>query len=131
MASTSTPKILLVDSDPQFIYLMKRYVDNCGFILILAGWSANIIDLVVKEKPNLIFISVSHPEADSPGLMRTLKSSSSTSNIQIVLCIASEAVLQDWMLISYECLIQPVMYSDFIRIVSEAGLDINGQKGSL
>lgn len=131
MVTTSIPKILLVDSDPQFIYLMKRYVDNCGFFLILAGWSANIIELVENEKPNLIFISVSHPEADSSRLLQTLKSNSSTSNIQIVLCTASEAVLQDWMLVSYECLIQPVMYSDFVRIISEAGLNSNGQKDRL
>ena len=131
MVTTSPSKILLVDNDPQFIYLMKRYVDNCGFMLILADWSANIIALVEKEEPRIVFMSVSHPEADYSGLLRTLKSRPSTSKIPVILCSASEAALHDWMLESDECLIQPIMYTDFIRIISEAGLDIHGPEGCL
>jgi CheY-like chemotaxis protein len=128
MATTSAVKILLINSDPQFVYLMKRYVDNCGFNLILAERSADIIDLVEKELPGLIFVSISHPEADYSGLLQALKSRPSISKIPVVLCSASEVVLQDWMLESYECLIQPIMYADFVRIISEAGLEDHVQK---
>jgi chemotaxis family two-component system response regulator PixH len=131
MVTISPSKILLVDNDPQFIYLMKRYVDNCGFNLVLADWSANIIALVEKERPRIVFMSVSQPEVDYSGLLRTLKSNPSTSKIPVIFCSTSEAALQDWMLEPDECLIQPIMYTDFIRIISEAGLDIHGPEGCL
>jgi CheY-like chemotaxis protein len=129
MVTNLPAKIMLVDSDPQFVYLMQRYADNCGFILILAGWPGNLVELVEKEKPRIIFMSVSHPEAHYSGLLQTLKSRQSTSKIPVVLCSASEAVMEDWMLESYECLIQPIMFTDFVRIISEAGLEFHRTKG--
>jgi CheY-like chemotaxis protein len=131
MTSSTPAKILLFDSDPQFTYLMKRYVDNCGFRLVLAGQSANIVDLVEKEKPSLIFLNVSRAEVDYSHLFHELRSRPSTSKISIILCSASEVLQQDWMLEADECLIQPIMYTDFIRIVSESGLIVQGEKGCL
>jgi CheY-like chemotaxis protein len=131
MVTSSLSTIFLIDADPQFVYLMNRYVENCGFVLILAERSANIIDLVEKTKPAIIFMNVRQPESDYSDLLRTLKSKTSTAKIPVVLCSASETTMRDWMLESDECLIQPIMYTDFIRVISEAGLDVHVQKGCL
>jgi CheY-like chemotaxis protein len=124
MITSSFSTILLIDADPQFVYLMKRYVDNCGLILILADRSANILDLVEKEKPSIIFISVYQSATDYSDYLRTLKARVATSKIPVVLCSASEAALQDWLYEADAYLIQPIMYTDFTRVISEVGLDI-------
>jgi CheY-like chemotaxis protein len=129
MANSLLSKILLIDSEPQFVYLMKRYADYAGCLLIQTELITDIVDLVEKENPSIIFLSISHTETDYSGLLQMLKSRVSTMKIPIVVCSSSDVAQQDWTHEVDACLIQPIMYSDFTRIISELGLEIMAQKG--
>ena len=124
MAASPLSKILLIDSEPQFVYLIKRYADYCGCLMVQAEWTSDISDLVASEKPSIIFLRISRPELDYSGQLRSLKSGISTMKIPIVVCSSSDVALQDWTHEADACLVQPIMFTDFTRIISEVGLDI-------
>jgi CheY-like chemotaxis protein len=120
--SDHTPIILLVDDDPQFIYLMQRYVTTSGCRLISASEEIDAITLAQQAQPALVLLGVKLPNMSSQQILRTLKSAPATSHIPIVLCSTLETPLYDWEEEADARLLKPILIDDFLTTLVSLGI---------
>lgn len=82
-------KILLVDNDVDFIDLNKAVLENNGFEVVVAYSSAEGIDRVRFEQPDLIVLDLMMEKHDSGfGFARALKADPTSKNIPILMLTA-------------------------------------------
>ena len=82
-------KILLVDNDIDFIDLNKAVLENSGFEVIVAYSSAEGLDRVRFEQPDLIVLDLMMEKHDSGfGFAKAMKADPTTKNIPILMLTA-------------------------------------------
>jgi CheY-like chemotaxis protein len=81
-------KILLVDDDIIQQKLVKAIVAPAGFELITALNGQQGIEMVKKEKPDLILMDVMMPEMDGYTAVSVLKADSETKDIPVIMVTA-------------------------------------------
>jgi CheY-like chemotaxis protein len=126
MTNPHIPVILLVSRDRQLAYLIQRYTGNCGCKLIQTEYGINIFREIKKNHPDVILLDISQANADGRQALRELKAKAGTRFIPIILCATSEL---DWLDCEAEGgLLQPILFSDFINAIVEAGIQIPKNK---
>ena len=58
----SRPKLLLVENDPYFIYLLKLYAEQSGFSVVNTSSGSGVFALAQQEQPAVIVL-----ESELPG----------------------------------------------------------------
>jgi len=82
-------KILLVDNDVDFIDLNKAVLENSGFDVVVAYSSAEGLDRVRFEQPDLIVLDLMMEKHDSGfGFAKAMKADPTTKNIPILMLTA-------------------------------------------
>lgn len=82
-------KILLVDNDVDFIDLNKAVLENSGFDVVVAYSSAEGLDRVRFEQPDLIVLDLMMEKHDSGfGFAKALKADPTSKNIPILMLTA-------------------------------------------
>ena len=82
-------KILLVDNDVDFIDLNKAVLENSGFDVVVAYSSAEGLDRVRFEQPDLIVLYLMMEKHDSCfGFAKAMKADPTTKNIPILMLTA-------------------------------------------
>ena len=77
-------KILIIDDDPVIVkYLMAIFSDN-GYATCSAGSSMEGLDLVKKEKPDLICLDIQMPGEWGPRFYRKLRKDKEVKDIPII-----------------------------------------------
>ncbi len=122
MAESLPPKILLVEDDPQFVYLLKRYAGKSGCQLLWAEQPGAAVAVAQQEQPDLVILDMLYPEANGGQVLRALAADPTTRHIPVVLCSSSEAALQGWKEEADGHLLKPVLYDDFINLLVETGV---------
>jgi CheY-like chemotaxis protein len=118
----SDPLILLVDDDPQFIYLMQRYAGTSGCRLISASGENQAIALAQQTQPALVIVGVMLAGVSGQTILRTLKSAPATCHIPIVLCSTLETPLYDWEEEADARLLKPILVDDFLATLVSMGI---------
>ena len=72
MAKTSK-KILIVEDDKSFLWIIKQSFENEGFSVISAQDGEEGLEVAVKEKPDLILLDILMPKMDGITMARKLK----------------------------------------------------------
>ena len=113
MAQQPAPVILLIDEDPSFVYLIKRYGQRCACTVLSAPTLAAARPLIDDAQPALLAVHVTPPALAGLGVLLALKADAATRQIPVLACGAitdaagaSEAGADYW-------LSKPVMYDDF------------------
>jgi len=89
-------KILLIDDDPDFNLLVRRYLEKQGFEVESAFNGKQGLEKVYADPPDLIILDVMMPEIDGYTVCSELKNNNSYSNIPIVLLTSvAESVTSD------------------------------------
>ena len=82
-------KILLVDNDVDFIDLNKAVLENSGFDVVVAYSSAEGLDRVRFEQPDLIVLDIMMEKHDSGfGFAKAMKADPTSKNIPILMLTA-------------------------------------------
>lgn len=82
-------KILLVDNDVDFIDLNKAVLENSGFDVVVAYSSAEGLDRVRFEQPDLIVLDLMMEKHDSGfGFAKAMKADPTSKNIPILMLTA-------------------------------------------
>lgn len=82
-------KILLVDNDVDFIDLNKAVLENSGFDVVVAYSSAEGLDRVRFEQPDLIVLDLMMEKHDSGfGFAKAMKADPTAKNIPILMLTA-------------------------------------------
>jgi CheY-like chemotaxis protein len=81
-------KILVVDDQPINVQLLKRKLEREGLVLIPAYSGLEAIDLVSREKPDLILLDVMMPDMDGIEVCQRLQAQEETRSIPIIFITA-------------------------------------------
>lgn len=81
-------RILIVDDEPDFSMILKKYLEKEGFEAELAYDGAEGLAKVRSNPPDAIVLDVMMPEIDGYKVCSTLKSDDKYSDIPIVLLTA-------------------------------------------
>lgn len=115
----SVPKIMLVEDDPQFVYLMQRYAASSGCQLIHADPPGATLQSARQEHPDLILFDMAPGASESCAVLAAFKADEATRGVPLYLCSANEAVLHQWQHQADGCLLKPVMYEDFLAVLAQ------------
>lgn len=67
-----SPKILLIDDDPEVVAGMTAYLDMMGIEVITASAVFEIPFLIGREKPDLVLLDMSLPLLDGAQILQSL-----------------------------------------------------------
>ena len=111
--------VLLIDSDPAFGYLIRRYAERSGHAFARSD-GATALSTATSLGPAVIVIGV--PAPASWALLRALRAEGRTRAIPLVLCSALVDQERAWHEGASACLAKPVMYDDFLAALVSAGV---------
>src|SRR5262245_52817108 len=90
MSTSTHPTVLIVEDDPQSVYLLQRYLRSTGCRVVSTSLGEEALALAQQEKPTAIVLDIALPGMNGWEVLRALRSNVSTSNIPVVLCSALE-----------------------------------------
>jgi two-component system cell cycle response regulator len=83
--------ILVVDDAPEIVRLVTKIFEARGHRLIAGRDGQEALDLVAKDRPDLIILDLDLPRVDGFEVCRRLKSDAATKAIPIVMMTAAHA----------------------------------------
>lgn len=118
------PTVVIIGEDPEFVYLMQRYVSQGGYHTCVVRPNPFTLDAVRQEGPVCILVDVESPRAKGWDVLQMLKADPDTRDIPVVIC--------SWLDEEARCLEEgatahmrkPVMYDDVLSTLAEAGLSM-------
>lgn len=84
-------KILIVDDEPYMRILMEQALEDFidkGVIIFTAENGIKALEIIKKEKPDLVFLDVMMPEMDGYDVCSNIKKDAEFKNIYIILLTA-------------------------------------------
>ncbi|HCJ66438.1 MAG TPA: two-component system response regulator [Elusimicrobia bacterium] len=78
-------KILVVDDSPPVRSFIGYHLKQYGFEIIYAEDGLEVLTLLKKEKPDLIFLDINLPKMNGYVLCRKIKTEERTKNIPVIL----------------------------------------------
>ncbi|MEW6439752.1 MAG: response regulator [bacterium] len=81
-------RILVVDDEPDFVAIVKKYLEKEGFQVEVAYDGVEGLKKVQESPPDAIVLDVMMPEKDGYAVCQELKNSDKYKNIPIVLLTA-------------------------------------------
>jgi CheY-like chemotaxis protein len=120
----NSPQIMLVEDNPQFLYLMQRYAQSAGCRLMHVADCAHLLAAAAAEQPDLILLDlgVAGVDGESRGVLAGLKQDPATHRIPVYLCSASELAARGLEEYADGLLLKPVMYDDFEAALASAAI---------
>jgi threonine synthase len=85
------PRIAIVDDEPQVRRLIRRILQSQGnYTLFEAADGKSAIEMILKERPNLVILDLMMPEVDGFTVMETMQAHKETCDIPIIVITAKE-----------------------------------------
>ena len=84
----AAPSILVVDDQPINVQLLKRKLERSGLRVVAASNGVEALDLVLREKPELILLDVMMPDMDGIEVCQRLQESEATRGIPVIFITA-------------------------------------------
>lgn len=130
MPNKPFPTIVLVEDDPQAVYLLQRYVDCMGGRLLHTRLFEKALTLATQENPDVIFIDLILPGTSGWEVLEGLRANSRLQTIPVVICSCLPARSQS-LAADAEFLQKPILYEDFLLTLNKLGLNPLDQEKSL
>lgn len=87
-------KLLLIDDDPNLIFLVKDYLELRGYEVITAGNGREALKILEREIPNMIICDVMMPEIDGYSFVKRVRENLRTNWVP-VLFLSAKGQSQD------------------------------------
>lgn len=84
-----TKTILIVDDEEDLVKVTMFRLKSMGYNVIIGGNGQDAIDMIGKERPDLVLLDLRLPVMDGIEVCRKVKSDDNTKDIPIVLFTAS------------------------------------------
>ena len=82
------PKILVIDDQPINVQLLKRKLEREGLLVVTAFNGAEGLELIQREKPDLILLDVMMPDMDGIEICQRLQADEQTRAIPVIFITA-------------------------------------------
>jgi threonine synthase len=90
------PRIVVVDDSPEARRLIRRILQSQGdFEIFEATNGVEAIELVNKERPDLVILDLMMPEVDGFAVLDVLRSKPETANIPVIVATAKELTVDE------------------------------------
>ncbi len=93
--NTTSPRILIVDDEPDALELMCSIVETAGFKPLRAHGGQEGIDITEKEHPDAIILDLMMPNVSGYDVLTTIKSKTGTKDIPVIICTAKDIISDD------------------------------------
>lgn len=80
-----SPKVLVVDDDPDIRALVTGLVQLCGGEVAEMGSGGNLCELALQESPDLIILDVMLPDCSGFDLLQALRTDERTGHIPVIM----------------------------------------------
>ena len=77
-------KVLAVDDDPDFLWMLKQLLTTTDYALITAQSGSEAVELFKKENPTIVITDMVMPEIDGPALCRLIRESGAGRQVYIL-----------------------------------------------
>lgn len=95
------PRIAIIDDEPDVRRLIRRILQSQGnYTLFEAENGRSGVELVMREKPNLIVLDLMMPDMDGFSVMNALQQNQTTKDIPIIVVTAKELTPQEKAMLS-------------------------------
>ena len=121
-APASSPRIILIEDDPGFTYLVHRYVQRSGCRIITTKPDEAALALIQRTQPAVIVLDMASHSQTSLEMLSALKNDLSTSEIPVVVCSELEQEARSLEIGAEVYLSKPVMYYDFLTALADTGV---------
>jgi CheY-like chemotaxis protein len=118
----SRPKLLLVENDPYFIYLLKLYAEQSGFSVVNTSSGSGVFALAQQEQPAVIVLESELPEVTGWEILTHLRSEPCTRQIPVVMCLWHDSQHRADMTPFEALLHKPMQFDDFILALRDIGV---------
>ena len=81
-------KILVVDDEEHIVMILKDSLEFSGFQVVTAYDGLEALEVVARERPDLIVLDIGMPKMDGWGVCRQLKSNPKTKDIPVIILTA-------------------------------------------
>ena len=122
MDPESQASILVVGYDANFCYLLRSYIRRSAYPSAFTQPRDNVIEIAQREHPVLIILDVDLPEMQGWEILHALKTEHSTCAIPVVICSWLDEQERGKLEKADAYLRMPILFSDFLRILSIVGL---------
>ncbi|MFA5021503.1 MAG: response regulator [Patescibacteria group bacterium] len=78
-------KILLVEDDRDLLFLMNKKLADEGFKVIKAETGQEALDILEKEKPDLVLLDILLPDIDGLTILNEIASHAETKDIPVII----------------------------------------------
>lgn len=118
--------LLLAATDPNSIYLLRRYAEECGFSMVNTSRSQEVLALARQVEPAAIILEIGPPGVMDWGVLKRLRAEESTRCVPVMVYSWSGEELDEHAEGVTGYLRHPLLYSDFVAALEEAGVYPSG-----
>ena len=117
-------RIMIVDDTPDFLALVAMLLENENYRASMRSTGEGTIQLIKKQKPDLVILDVMLPDIDGIDVLRMLKEDPETKTIPVIVSTAaSDRVRQEKQFLEaagVEVLEKPFELDDLLHAVQKA-----------
>jgi two-component system alkaline phosphatase synthesis response regulator PhoP len=84
----SKPRILVVDDDPAVVRLMRSYLEQAGYEVLVAEEGNTAWMLIRKERPDLVLLDLMLPGRDGWEITRLMRADAGVAHIPVIMLTA-------------------------------------------
>lgn len=89
-------RVLIVDDSPTIVALMRKFLQQNGYITLEAGDAEKGIEMALSERPDLIFLDIVLPGMNGFAALRALRRDPITREIPIVMISGNEQATEQF-----------------------------------
>lgn len=85
-------KVLVVDDEQKIVRIVRAYLERDGYYVLTAADGRSALDLVRRERPDLMILDLMLPEVSGWDVCRAVRADPSTAHLPIVMLTARDEV---------------------------------------
>lgn len=89
-------RILIVDDSPTIVALLRKFLQQSGYITLEAGDAEKGVELARAERPDMIFLDIVLPGMNGFAALRTLRRDPATREIPVVMISGNEQATEQF-----------------------------------
>lgn len=78
-------KILIIEDNPSSIYYIRRFLENAGYLTVIAEGGFSGLEKARTEQPDLILLDIMLPDMDGHKVCRMIKKNRALQHIPIAM----------------------------------------------
>jgi DNA-binding response OmpR family regulator len=89
-------RVLIVDDSPTIVALLRKFLQQSGYLTLEAGDAEKGVEIALKERPDLIFLDIVLPGMNGFAALRQLRRDPATREIPIVMISGNEQATEQF-----------------------------------